>query len=67
MGGRLWAKAREGGGSEFGFALRRNTDDDDLEIESLDAATVASANASGGANGVAVASVADRPPEILPD
>jgi hypothetical protein len=29
MGGRLWAKAREGGGSEFGFALRRYTDEDD--------------------------------------
>ena len=30
MGGRLWAQAREGGGSEFGFALRRYADDEDL-------------------------------------
>ena len=29
MGGRLWAKSREGGGSEFGFALRRYPDEDD--------------------------------------
>ena len=29
MGGRLWARAREGGGSEFGFALRRYGEDDD--------------------------------------
>ena len=28
MGGRLWAKARDGGGSEFGFALRRYADDE---------------------------------------
>jgi K+-sensing histidine kinase KdpD len=28
MGGRLWAKAREGGGSEFGFALRHYADDE---------------------------------------
>jgi two-component system sensor histidine kinase KdpD len=36
MGGRLWAKAREGGGSEFGFALRRYTDLDDLDIDLFD-------------------------------
>jgi two-component system sensor histidine kinase KdpD len=36
MGGRLWAKAREGGGSEFGFALRRYTDVDDLDIDLFD-------------------------------
>ena len=28
MGGRLWARARDGGGSEFGFALRRYSDED---------------------------------------
>lgn len=35
MGGRLWARAREGGGSEFGFALRRYSDEDDLALEAL--------------------------------
>jgi GAF domain-containing protein len=33
MGGRLWAKAREGGGSEFGFALRRYADDDEPSLD----------------------------------
>ncbi|MEO8571248.1 MAG: GAF domain-containing protein [Chloroflexota bacterium] len=60
MGGRLWAKAREGGGSEFGFALRRYADDDDLEIEPHEAATVASADGSDGAVGAAGAEGANR-------
>jgi PAS domain S-box-containing protein len=29
MGGRVWARARDGGGSEFGFALRSIVDPDD--------------------------------------
>jgi len=29
MGGRLWARARDGGGSEFGFALRRYGEEDE--------------------------------------
>jgi hypothetical protein len=33
MGGRLWAKAREGGGSEFGFALRRYADEEGLALD----------------------------------
>jgi GAF domain-containing protein len=41
MGGRLWARAREGGGSEFGFALRRYTDVDDLEIDLFDSTATA--------------------------
>ena len=32
MGGRLWARARDGGGSEFGFALRRYGEDDDIAL-----------------------------------
>ena len=32
MGGRLWAWARDGGGSEFGFALRRYGEDDDIAL-----------------------------------
>jgi signal transduction histidine kinase/transcriptional regulator with GAF, ATPase, and Fis domain len=32
MGGRLWARAREEGGSEFGFALRRYGEDDDVTL-----------------------------------
>jgi hypothetical protein len=26
LGGRIWARARDGGGSEFGFALPRSTE-----------------------------------------
>jgi K+-sensing histidine kinase KdpD len=33
MGGRLWAKPREGGGSEFGFALRSYPDDEEPHSE----------------------------------
>ena len=33
MGGRIWAVAREGGGSEFGFALPTVTDHDPITLE----------------------------------
>jgi signal transduction histidine kinase len=47
MGGRLWAKAREGGGSEFGFALRRYADEEDLALDGgLDPGSISVSTAS---------------------
>ena len=37
MGGRIWARPRPGGGSEFGFSLPRAEDDAEDDAEDLDA------------------------------
>jgi hypothetical protein len=42
MGGRMWARRRSGGGSEFGFWLTEYAiDDDDVDLRSDDPAAQA--------------------------
>ena len=47
MGGRIWARRRPTGGSEFGFALRAVQDDDLFDTEPVDETTPIEAESSG--------------------
>jgi K+-sensing histidine kinase KdpD len=69
MGGRLWARAREGGGSEFGFALRRYGEDDDVLSPALDVAAHEVGELEGvgeGEAGDGIAANGSSPHEPIP-
>jgi two-component system sensor histidine kinase KdpD len=51
MGGRVWGRARDGGGSEFGFALKAYVDGDEPSIARSPSKEAAPGAATDGSNG----------------
>ena len=55
MGGRFWARPRDGGGSEFGFALRRYAEEEEAAVDELPDPGAPADVTDGDDNGTAVA------------